>query len=280
MRDQKLMSYYGLKYNPFLPSLPVGDLWLPPKASEFVFRVETLAMDGGLAAIVGESGMGKSKLLHYLSSRLSGIDGVKVGSMERATSSLGDFYRELGAVFDVPLSVANRYGSFQSLRTKWREHVRGTLFRPILLLDEAQEAHTSTLNELRLLSSEKYDSENLLAVVLCGDSRLPDRFRTPELLPLGTRIRTRYTFTQYNREELLSFLSHLLSRAGAPGLCSPGLCSVMVDHCAGNPRVLCTMGAELLQSGLSREKPVLDEGLYLEVFDRVPKKGRKAEASV
>lgn len=277
MRDQKLLAFYGLKYNPFLPSIPGSDLWLPPRAESFLFRVENLAMDGGLAAITGEPGLGKSKLLHRVSLRLSGVDGVVVGCMERATSSMGDFYRELGSLFGVTLSVANRYGSFQSLRNRWREHVRSTLFRPVLLLDEAQEAHTSTLNELRLLSSERYDSENLLAVVLCGDSRLPERFRTPELLPLGTRIRTRYTFAPYSREELLSFLSHLLSSAGAPGLCTTGLCGVLVDHCAGNPRILCTMGSELLENALIREKAVLDEGLYLEVFDRTPKKGRKAD---
>jgi general secretion pathway protein A len=278
MRDHKLLAFYGLKYNPFLPSIPTSDLWLPLGGESFLYRVENLVMDGGFAMIGGEPGLGKSKLLHLLATRLSSVEGVVVGCAERATSSLGDFYRELGQLFGVTLSPANRYGSFQLLRSRWREHVRSTLFRPVLLLDEAQDAHTSTLNELRILGSERYDSENLLTVVLCGDQRLPERFRAPDLLPLGTRIRTRLVLHPYSREELLSFLSHLLTAAGAPALCTPGLCNVLVDHCAGNPRVLCTMGAELLEHALLHDKPVLDEGLYLAVFDRTPKKGRKTEA--
>jgi type II secretory pathway predicted ATPase ExeA len=48
------------------------------------------------------------------------------------------------------------------------------------------------LTELRLLQSASFDSKSLLVTVLCGDTRLTDRFRTPELLPLGSRIRTRF----------------------------------------------------------------------------------------
>jgi len=278
MRDHKLLAFFGLKYNPFLPAIPADDLWVPPGADSFLFRVETLVLDGGFALIGGDPGLGKSKLLHLVATRLSRVDGVIVGTAERATSSLGDFYRELGHLFGVNLSPANRYGSFQALRDKWREHVRSTLFRPVLLLDEAQETATTTLNEIRILGSERFDSENLLTVVLCGDGRLPDRFRSADLLPLGTRIRTRHTLQPYTRDDLLGFLEHILSRAGAPQLCTPGLCGVLADHCAGNPRILCTMAEELLEIGARRERSVLDEALYLDVFDRTPKKARRTEA--
>jgi len=271
--DRKLLAFYGLKYNPFLPSIPGDDLWSPPGADTFMYRVENLVMDGGFGLVTGEPGLGKSKLLHVLANRLAGLDGVVVGIMERPTSRLGDFYRELGHLFGVTLAPANRYGAFTALREKWRNHIASTLFRPVLLVDEAQEAAAETLNEMRLLGSERFDSKNLLTVVLCGDTRLTDRFRHPSLLPLGTRIRTRCLLQPYGRDDLLRLLRHLLERAGAPQLCTPGLCEVLADHCAGNPRVLCQTGTELLELALRRDKPVLDEGLFLEVFDRTP--GRK-----
>jgi len=274
MHDRKLLAFYGLKYNPFLPSVPVDDLWSPPGADSFLFRVETLVLDGGFALIHGDPGLGKSRLLHLAANRLGRVDGVMVGIFERASSKLGDFYRELGHQFGVTLHPANRYGAFTALRDKWRAHFKNSLFRPVLLVDEAQEVAADTLNEMRLLGSERFDSENLLTVVLCGDNRLPDRFRHPHLLPLGTRIRTRLALQPYGREDLLRLLGHLLDRAGAPQLCTPGLRDVLVDHAAGNPRVLCTTAGELLEVAARREKPVLDEGLFLEVFDRTPKKTR------
>ena len=276
MTDRKLLTFYGLKFNPFLPSIPVDDLWMPPGADNFLFRLETLVMDGGLASIDGDPGTGKSKLLHAAAARLGKVEGVIVGVCERPTSTLSDFYRELGVLFGVNLPPANRYGAFATLRQRWREHFAKSLFRPILLLDEAQDAHATTLNELRVLGSEKFDSAHLLTVVLVGDSRLPDRFRSPDLLPLGSRIRTRLHLGALPKPELTAFLDHLLARAGNPGLLTPGLRATLVDRSAGNPRILCITAAELLDVALLRSCPVVDEALFLEVFDRTPKK-RRAE---
>lgn len=276
MRDRKLLAFYGLKYNPFLPALPVEDLWLPPGAESFLFRIESLVMDGGFGLVTGECGFGKSKLLHVLAARLGRIDSVMVGVIERPSSSLGDFYRELGHLFGVNLAPANRYGAFAALRARWRAHVAQALFRPVLLLDEAQEATATTLNELRLLGSERFDSENLLTVVLVGDSRLPERFRSADLLPLGSRIRTRLTLQPLAKDELAAFLDHILEHAGNPGVLTSGLKGLLVDHAAGSPRILCTMAGELLEHALQRSRPVVDEALYLEVFDRTPKKRARA----
>lgn len=273
--DRKLLAFYGLKYNPFLSAIPTADIWTAPGAESFMMRIEDLVMDGGFGVLTGESGLGKSKLLNRLADRLGQIDGVVAGITERPTSALGDFYRELGALFGVGLSVANRYGSFTALRDRWRQHIKSSLFRPVLLVDEAQEAAASTLNELRILGSERFDSEHLLTVVLCGDTRLTDRFRKPDLLPLGTRIRTRLTLQPLAKDHLADFLDHLLDRSGAPQLCSPGLKELLVDHSAGNPRMLCGLAADLLDAALRREKPILDEALYFDVFDRTPKKAAK-----
>ena len=109
MNQKKLLALYGLKFNPFLPDIPAEALWKPPSLDAFIFRLENLVMDGGFALITGEPGLGKSKLLQLVSTRLSLIEDVKVGVMERPQSSLADFYRELGALFEVNLTPSNRY---------------------------------------------------------------------------------------------------------------------------------------------------------------------------
>ena len=53
----------------------------------------------------------------------------------------------------------------------------------MLILDEAQEALTPVLSELRILASKDLDARQLLCVVLAGDARLPERLRSAELLP-------------------------------------------------------------------------------------------------
>ena len=138
MNNKTLLALYGLKFNPFLPNIPVDDLWQPPAMESFFYRVENLVMDGGFALICGEPGLGKSKNLQLLAHRLNRIGDVVVGVMERPQSSLSDFYREMGTLFGVNLSPSNRYGGFTALRERWKNHIKNTLFRPVLLVDEAQ----------------------------------------------------------------------------------------------------------------------------------------------
>ena len=223
----------------------------------------------------GEPGLGKSKNLQLLAHRLERLDNVIVGVMERPQSNLGDFYRELGELFGVNLSPANRYGGFTALRKRWKEHIKSTLFRPVLLIDEAQEMMTCSLNELRLLGSAKFDSECLLTVVLCGDTRLPERFRSSTLLGLGSRIRFRRMLEPYEKQDLQDYLEHSLEQAGAPHLMSKALMGTLVEHSAGNLRLLNIMAAELLDAGAQQELAQLDEKLFLELYSTTPSKPRK-----
>ena len=106
----------------------------------------------------------------------------------------------------------------------------------------------------------------ILSVVLAGDARLAEGLRRDELLPLGSRIRTRLHLDYAQRDDLLACLEHLLRAAGHAKLMTPELMHTLCDHAAGNYRVLTTMAAELLSTAAQRESTQLDEKLYLEVF--------------
>jgi len=274
MNDKQLLTLFGLKYNPFLPDVPAHALWSPPSMDSFLFRIETMVMDGGFALISGEPGLGKSKNLQILAHRLERLDEVVVGVMERPQSNLGDFYREMGDLFGVNLTPSNRYGGFKALRTRWREHIKSTLFRPVLLIDEAQEMEAASLNELRLLGSAHFDSQSLLTVVLCGDQRLPERFRKSDLVALGSRMRLRMNLEPYSKDIMHNHLKHSLEQAGGAHLMTSSLINTLVDHAAGNLRVLNIMAADMLAVGAQKELTQLDEKLFLELFSRNPGRER------
>lgn len=268
MDQKKLLALYGLKWNPFLPDIPAEALWQPPSFKDFIFRLENLAVDGGFALITGEPGLGKSKLLQLISNKLNQIEDVRVGVMERPQSSLADFYRELGSLFDVNLTPSNRYGGFKALRERWNDHIKRTLFRPVLLIDEAQEMASVCMNELRLLSSAHFDSRCLLTTIICGDTRLPGRFRQSDLVSLGSRIRVRNVVEPYHRHETMDYLEHSLKEAGADHLMSATLKETLVEHAGGNLRMLNNMAAELLAKAAIEELTQMDEKLFLSTFNQ------------
>jgi type II secretory pathway predicted ATPase ExeA len=266
MSAKKLLALWGLKWNPFTPELPGDALLVTAKIDSFAWRVEQIVQEGGFALISGESGTGKSVALRILAERLSTLRDVVVGVLERPQSKSADFYRELGEIFSVKLRPSNRYGGFKALRERWKAHVASSHIKPVLLIDEAQEMDPEVLSELRILSSADFDSTSLLTVVLSGDGRLLELLRHEDLIPLGTRIRTRLNTEPASREDLFELLSHALAKAGNASLMTTELMDTLVDHAAGNYRVLMTMGAELLAHGMAREVEQLDEKLYLEVY--------------
>ena len=265
--NQKLLALYGLKWNPFSPELPVDAIYVPPKIENFCWRIEKAQIrEGGFAMIHGDPGSGKSIVLRLLAERLKKLPDITVGAINHPQSNMADFYRELGDIFAVPLRPSNRWGGFKALRERWFNHLEASRCRPVLLIDEAQEMTPQVLSELRLLASARFDSQPLLCVVMAGDARLIDKLRREELIPLGSRIRTRLATEFASRDDLLGCLDHLITGAGNASLMTPQLRHTLCDHAAGNYRILTTMAAELLAAAAQRELPLLDEKLYLDVF--------------
>ena len=267
----RLLSLYSIKYRPFVPDVPVEALYTPPPVDTFARRVELTIADGGFAMITGDPGTGKTIATRLLAERLRALPNVVVGTIEHPQSRTSDFYRELGDLFGIPLTIHNRWAGFKALRARWSEHIASTLMRPVLIIDEAQETLTPVLNELRILASKDFDARQLLCVVFAGDARLPERLRCAELLPLGSRIRRRLVLDYASRDELLACLDHLLDAAGNPSLMTTELKATLADHAAGNYRVLMNLADELLTVAADRQLPRLDEKLYLDVFGQSPK---------
>jgi type II secretory pathway predicted ATPase ExeA len=275
---KKLLQLYGLKWNPFAPDVPTEALIVSPRVESFTWRVEQLAREGGFAAIIGDPGTGKSITLRVLAARLAALRDVITGVLTRPQAGLADFYREIGHLFGVPLSPHNRWAGAKALRDTWRAHIDAALFRPVLLVDEAQDVRTDVLNELRLLASADLDSRIILTVVLAGDRRLQERLREPDLLPLESRLRVRLLLDGASRDDLAQCLRHALEKAGNPRLVTSGLLDSLVDHAGGNHRTLMAHAHELLLAGAEREVTQLDEQLFFDLFAPVPAERPRARA--
>ena len=273
--NKKLLALYSLKFNPFSPQIPPAALWVSPPVESFCWRIEQQIGEGGFALAVGDPGTGKSAALRILAERLAQLRDVTVGILTRPQASLADFDRELGDLFGVALKPHNRWASAKALRDQWLHHIDRSLYRPVLLLDEAQEMSTAVVSELRLLASADLDSRSILTVILAGDHRLAAQLDSPDLLPLASRIRSRLRTEALPPHQLLACLNHLLQTAGNPKLLSPSLLQTLCEHAAGNLRLLMNLANDLLAAAARQEREQLDEKLFFEVFALDPKPAPK-----
>jgi general secretion pathway protein A len=264
--NKKLLALFGLKWNPFSPDVPTDALLVAPRVESFCWRVENLAREGGFALVTGTPGIGKSVALRLLVERLGALREIKIGVMVRPHSGVSDFYRELGDLFGVQLSPHNRWAGAKVLRERWQAHIDAALVRPVLVADEAQDMSTVVLNEMRHLSSARLDSHMLLTTILAGDTRLVEKFRTDDLLPLSSRMRVKLNLDRATPDELEQCLRHCMTKAGAPKLMTPELVTTLCEHAAGNYRTLMTMASDLLVTGAQREVKQLDEKLFFDTY--------------
>lgn len=278
MNNKQLLSLYGLKWNPFGADVAIEGLVSSPDIDRYIWRIEQLYREGGFAMITGDPGTGKSAALRLLYHRLSQMRDVAVVSISRPQSKLADFYRELGQLFGVELKTSNAFGGFTALRDRWKQHAESSLVRPVIIIDEAQDMQSVTLSELRMLSSSEFDSRNLLTVILAGDKRLPEKFRTPDLQPVGSRIKVRLVLEPLSKDELVHHLSQMITLAGNPNLMTKEVQATLAEHSMGNYRILTTMATDLLINAIAKNSPQIDENLYFEVFAQNKVKSKSSAA--
>lgn len=265
--NRNLLTLLGLKWNPFSLEVPVQALHRTPSVDRFCWRIkQVLVREGGFALVSGEPGTGKSVCLRILADHLSELPELSVAVLTHPTSTLGDFYREMGEAFGVDLRPSNRWAGFKNLRERWLSHQESTRLRPVLLVDEAQEMLPSVMNELRLLSSTALDAKLILTTVLAGDNRLLHKLQQPDLLPLFSRLRVRLKQTLATPNDLQQALSHAMEQAGNKHLMTPPLMEAVVEQAMGNYRTLMILANELLMEGAKQECHQLDEKLFLELF--------------
>jgi len=273
--NKRLLNLYGLKFNPFSSQVPGTALWQTAQLQSFCWRIEQQIGEGGFALVTGDPGVGKSTALRLLSEHLNGLRDLCVGVLTRPQAKMADFYRELGHLFGVALTPSNRWHSSKSLREKWLAHIETAVYRPVLIIDEAQESNSLVLSELRLLASADLDSRSILTIILAGDQRLAARLEEPDLLPIASRVRSRLRLEALPPKALQECLNHLLKAAGNPKLLSSSLIQTLCEHATGNLRLLMNMANDLLVAASQQEREVLDEKLFFEVFSLDPKPAKK-----
>jgi general secretion pathway protein A len=89
--------------------------------------------------------------------------------------------------------------------------------------------------ELRLLQSHHFDSQSLLFTILCGDNRLPERFRSADLLPLGSRIGPCLVLSPLSPDQLQDYPNFALDQAGNSQLMTKELMRTLAVHALINP---------------------------------------------
>jgi general secretion pathway protein A len=124
----------------------------------------------------------------------------------------------------------------------------------VLIVDEAQNLSTQTLEQVRLLTNLETATTKLLQIILIGQPELRELLDQPELRQLAQRITGRYHLDPLTPEETAGYVKHRMRIAGSTAeVFTPAALREVHRLSGGIPRVINVICDRALLGAFTRE---------------------------
>jgi general secretion pathway protein A len=207
------LSFYKLKEYPF--SITCDEKFFYESsvhAEALASMMYTVQQRKGMVLVTGEVGAGKTFLGNMLGSKLG------PGCMSVVVSNPPQSGKQLirAVALRVGMNLRNgldKLGLVEELEEHLaRMHRRGRLVA--LIVDEAQDLSSSSLEELRLLWNWEAEGQRLVQIVLIGQPELRDVLMEPKWEALRQRIVVAYHLNRLPVKDTVAYIRHRLRVAG------------------------------------------------------------------
>ena len=260
-------AFWGLARKPFANTPDPAFFVRSAEVDEAFARLlyDVAEVRGGLSLVTGDIGCGKTMLAHALVDRLAGTPHeatvlhsprlTPVQLLQAVLLSLG-----------VSRAPRGKHPLVQALGAHLRQqHAAGR--RPVLVVDEAQLAAPTLLEEVRLLSNFEDRADKHLHVVLVGQPEL--RARIASLPQIDQRVGLRAHVTPLEPVEVETYVVRRLDVAGANGrriFGDPAL-GVLATRSLGVPRLINNLATQALFVAAARGERLVGADLVSDVAD-------------
>jgi type II secretory pathway predicted ATPase ExeA len=257
-------AFYGFKEKPFSMLPDPGFLFLSKKHRAALTLLEYgLLNHVGFCVISGEPGAGKTTILRALLERVP--DNVTVGLITNTHQSFGGLLDWVLSAFDLhrpDLTHVEMHQLFMDYLIEEYANHRTVL----LIIDEAQNMTSETLEELRMLSNVNSEKDQLLQVMLAGQPSLKDTLSRPELMQFAQRIAVDYHLEPLGAIETCGYIQHRLVTAGAErNIFTPAACERIHCYSGGTPRLINLLCETALVYGFADQLDMIDVDLVDEM---------------
>jgi len=205
------LEFYGLKENPFNVTSDPSFLYLSNTHREALDHLlYGINQKKGFVEITGEIGAGKTTLCRALLTRLD----YSVKTSFIFNSSLPETQLLEAVLHDFGIVPERRRKVlFIRLLNDFLLEQLSQNNNVVLIIDEAQNLRSSTLETIRMLSNLETEKEKLLQIILVGQPQLREKLNSPQLLQLRQRISVRFHIRALNKNEILEYIRHRLNVA-------------------------------------------------------------------
>jgi general secretion pathway protein A len=257
-------AFYGIREKPFT-ILPDPDLiyWGSMHRMAFTMLEFGVTNNTGFTVITGAIGSGKTTLLRYLLRRLSAH--VTMGLISNSPQGRHELLQWILMSFGQPFE-----GDYPTLFKRlqdflYRQHASRR--RTILIIDEAQNLGSDSLEHLRMLSNINADKHQILQLIIVGQPQLRDLLLAPQLHQFAQRISSDFHLQPLNESEVANYMAFRLQAAGATRIMfTRDAAAIIAEASGGIPRMINILCDTALVYGFANGHQTISADLVSEVI--------------
>jgi len=239
MNEQSLplLQALGFTRQPFDKDLPAKQLFLSAQIKQLFELFRHFLHRRGIALITGEIGSGKSTAIRAFTEQLDKTS-YEVAYIADPTLGIRGILNSIAT----QLNLQGGYFKWQlveKLKASIEKNAYDFNKTTLLIIDEAQLLSPKILEELRLFTNFKIDSQTPLNLILAGQPDLSRTIQLNSLKALFQRITFHYHLTGLDRTEAKAYVIHHMAAAGrTDAIFSDNVINEIFQHAKGIPRIM------------------------------------------
>ncbi|MGH8173203.1 MAG: ExeA family protein, partial [Rhodanobacteraceae bacterium] len=256
------LEYYGLREPPFSITPDPRYVFLSERHRDALAHLLYgigKGGSGGFVQLTGEVGTGKTTLCRLLLDQLP--ENTRVALVLNPKLSPVELVESVCE--ELKLDITGRRGSLKALTDILNAFLLDAYaqgLRVVLIVDEAQNLSTESLEQVRLLTNLETPTQKLLQIILLGQPELRDLLARAELRQLAQRITARYHLTPLDAGETEAYVRHRLAVAGCARIPFSRLgLRALYQRSTGIPRLINIIADRALMAGYAREQDSIGE---------------------
>lgn len=232
-------KFYGLKEKPFALVPNPRCLYLSKKHQNALTYLEYGLSEGsGFILLTGDIGSGKTTVMRHILNKIEHNAMVEVGVISNTNVNSGELLKLVIHEFGIQSTSDDKAKTLDAIfQYLIKAYSQGK--RVVLVVDEAQNLSTQSLEEIRMISNLQTDDDILLQIILIGQPDLKRRLSTPALTQLSQRISVFYHLKALDRDEIREYIAFRLKVAGGfPDLFEEETYELIYKASGGIPRII------------------------------------------
>ena len=252
-------EHYGLSGPPFQLT-PDARFWFESRTHKkaMAYLGYGLAQGEGFITITGEIGAGKTTLVAHLMAR---IDRARLNAIQIVSTQVegDDMLRLIAQGLGVDTAGTSKASLLDQVEQRLEEEYRAGK-RTLIVVDEAQNLPTSSLEELRMLSNFQLGGRALVQIVLLAQPEFRDRLAAAGLEQLRQRVIATHHLEPMGPDEIEAYVRHRMGVAGWNGRpeFAADLFEALYRASDGIPRRLNQLLGRLLLQGAVEQLDTID----------------------